>query len=64
MKTDQNGQSTCPPGQERYEEYIIGRKSLVQYDYRTFDGLLFSTVAKSLETARARRDAWLKEQAK
>jgi hypothetical protein len=59
MNTDKNGRSTCPPGQEQYEEYIIGRKGLVQYDYRTPDGKLFSTVAPSLERARSRRDAWL-----
>ncbi len=64
MKTDVKGCSTCPPGQERYEEFYssIARGKRVQYDYRTPDGKLFSTVAKSIETARARRDLWLKEQ--
>jgi len=61
MKTDQNGQSTCPPGQEKYETFVIGNKRLVQYDYRTPDGKLFTTVARTLEAARTRRDAWLDE---
>jgi len=36
--------------------------SKVQYDYRTPDGMLFSCIAKSLNEARAKRDAWLAEQ--
>ena len=63
MKTDINGCSTCPVGRENYEFYTrkIGRKAtrLVQYDYRHTDGELFSCVAKSLDEARERRDAWL-----
>jgi len=65
MKTDVNGCSTCPNGEEQYEGYysMTGFRWRVQYDYRTPNGKLFSCVARSLEEARARRDKWLKEQA-
>ena len=67
MKTDVQGTSKCPPGSEQYEyfNYYGPRRGelRVQYDYRTPEGQLFSCIAKSLEIARARRDAWLKEQA-
>jgi hypothetical protein len=51
----------CPPGEERYEEYYsnaTGTK-FVQYDYRTPEGKLFSTIRKSLEACRRERDLWL-----
>lgn len=64
MKSDINGCSTCMPGCENYESFThrIGRQTLrlVQYDYRTPDGELFSCVAPSLANARALRDNWLK----
>jgi len=65
MKTDVNGCSTCPPGEEQYEDYYsaIFRGWRVQYDYRTLEGKLFSCVAKSLVEARIRRDEWLQVQA-
>lgn len=63
MKSDVNGCSTCPKGVEQYESYIsqVGRKTyeMVQYDYRTEDGELFSCCAPSLDEARRRRDVWL-----
>ncbi len=64
MKSDINGCSTCARGQEQYEEYFssIHRAMRVQYDYRAPDGKLFACVAKTLEDARARRDAWLEKQ--
>ena len=64
MKSDRNGCSTCPPGEEQYEEYYseISRRWLVQYDYRRPDGELFGCVAPTLEICRERRDAWLKEE--
>lgn len=50
----------CKPGQEQHETYkSAAGKLAVQYDYRTKDGELFSTVAPDLQTARARLDAWL-----
>jgi hypothetical protein len=64
MKTDINGCSTTARGQEQYEEYYssIAREYRIQYDYRTPEGKLFSCVAKTLEAARAKRDAWLEKQ--
>lgn len=61
MKTDRNGCSTCPRGAEQYEDYYSrdSEQWMVQYDYRALDGKLFSTVAKTLEIARERRDQWL-----
>lgn len=63
MKSDVNGCSTCPIGQEHYEKFSarVGRKviSHYQYDYRHTDGQLFSTVADTLEKARKKRDEWL-----
>ena len=54
---------TCKPGQEQYEEYFsaISRKTMVQYDFRSSDGKLFTCVAPTLEQARQKRDAWLKD---
>lgn len=67
MNSDLNGCSTCPPGIEQFEYFsftLPNRKNVqrVQYDYRTKGGKLFSCVAKSLNEARAKRDAWLFEQ--
>ena len=59
MKSDVNGCSTCPKGQEQYEEFTMGRKKYVQYDYRTEDGELFSCVKVSLSKCRFARDMWL-----
>ena len=63
MKSDVNGCSTCPIGQEQYERYAttVGsmRKRMVQYDYRHTDGDLFSTVASTIDEARKKRDEWL-----
>ena len=62
---DEHGCSLASNGEERYDEYYsaIMRGKRIQYDYRTRDGKLFSCVAKSLEDARARRDAWITRQA-
>ena len=59
-----NGVSTCTEaGTEKYERFQSGigrrRRTLVQYDYRHTDGELFSTVAKTLDECRRRRDEWL-----
>lgn len=59
------------PGKEQFEDFILTRHltrdrkeaKRVQYDYRTPAGELFSCVAKTLDEARARRDAWLAEKA-
>lgn len=64
MKTDVKGCSTCPRGQEQYEEYEVtfgrGRGTTrFSYDYRTADGELFATDEKTLEECRRKRDEWL-----
>lgn len=61
MKTDRGGCSTCPAGQEWHETFYsdILKGQRVQYDYRTPDGKLFSCIARSLEQAREKRNAWL-----
>jgi hypothetical protein len=63
MKTDIDGQSTTEAGQEQYEQFysVALRRQLVQYDYRTMGGELFSCVTGSLEKARAKRDRWLND---
>lgn len=64
MKTDRNGCSTTSPGEEHWEEFYssVSRQEMVQYDYRTTWGKLFSCVAKTLDAARRKRDAWLKKE--
>ena len=62
---NKNGVSmTQEPGQEKYVTFIAGAfrgTEYFQYDYRHTDGELFSTVAKTLEECRKRRDKWLNE---
>jgi hypothetical protein len=63
MKTDVNGCSTCPIGQEQYEKIKLPsnkRINGVQYDYRHTDGELFSTIAINLFVARQKKDNWLR----
>jgi predicted transcriptional regulator len=59
MKTDARGCSTCPAGSERWEEFEAGGRVWVQYDYRTPEGRLFACIARTVEEARQKRDAWL-----
>lgn len=65
MKTNSinnNGCSVCATGKENYTTFIAGAfrgTEYYQYDYRHTDGELFSTVAKSLEECRKRRNEWL-----
>ncbi len=65
MKTNSinnNGCSVCEQVKENYTTFIAGAfrgTEYYQYDYRPTDGELFSTVAKSLEECRKRRDEWL-----
>lgn len=51
------------PGHDQYEPYWSAphRDICIQYDYRTRDGRLFSCIAKDLQRACAKRDAWLIE---
>lgn len=50
------------PGHESYSEVIPAPPGLpyVQYDYRTHDGILFSTVAETLDQAQNQLHYWLK----
>ena len=64
MESDVQGCSTCPPGQEQWEEHELklfsgGVYLSVHYIYQTPAGELYSCVAPTLEKARARRDKWL-----
>ena len=60
---DNRGCSVCPARSENYEIFTTRlrgeRVKRVQYDYRTPDGELFTTVASSLTECRHRRDEWL-----
>lgn len=64
---NKNGVSiTQTPGEEKYIECCLGAfrgQIYIQYDYHHTNGKLFSTVAKTLEICRQRRDEWLKNQA-
>ncbi|GHT21402.1 hypothetical protein FACS189430_01390 [Bacteroidia bacterium] len=59
-----NGCSVCEKGKENYTKCSLSvykGKTFYQYDYRHTDGELFSTLAKSLEECRERRDKWLQK---
>ena len=69
MAMTENGISTTTkPGQEQYEYFKTPKRpgkpgqKRVQYDFRHKAYGLFSCVAKTLEEARAKRDAWVDEQ--
>ena len=60
MKSDKNGCSNCPAGQESYEIFSLRGKKYCQYDYRTDDGLrLFSCAKSTLKKCREARDKFL-----
>ncbi len=59
-----NGVSTCTEaGTEKYERFLTGigrrKRTLVQYDYRSEDGGLFSCIKPTLDECRTERDKWL-----
>ncbi|WOG09728.1 DUF3873 domain-containing protein [Bacteroides caccae] len=60
---NKNGVSiTQIPGEEKYVKCCLGAfrgQIYYQYDYRHTDGELFSTVAKTLDECRRRRDEWV-----
>ena len=62
---NKNGVSiTRTPGEEKFVKCRLGAfrgQMYYQYDYRHFDGELFSTVAKTLAECRQRRDKWLEK---
>lgn len=50
------------PGEEKFVKCSLGAfrgQIYFQYDYRHTDGELFSTVAKTLDECRRRRDEWV-----
>ena len=50
------------PGEEKYVKFCLGAfggQIYFQYDSRHTDGELFSTVAKTLDECRRRRDEWI-----
>lgn len=56
------GCSTCEPGEEAIQIYaskLDGTRRV--YEFRTIDGCLFACIASDLESARQRRDQWLRE---
>lgn len=60
----ENGVSTCrKAGSEQFEKFQTGfgrrKRTLVQYDYRAYDGELFSCVAPTLEECRRKCNGWL-----
>ena len=63
---NKNGVSiTQTPGEEKYLQCCFGAfrgQIFYQYDYRHFNGNLFSTLAKTVEECRRQRDEWLKAQ--
>lgn len=60
---DEQGCSICPPGEEKWEEFYsrILKKNLIQYDYRTPEGKLFTIITPTLHEARGKRDRWLEK---
>ena len=60
---NKNGVSiTQTPGEEKFVKCCLGAfrgQIYYQYDYRHTDGELFSTVAKTLDECRRRRDEWI-----
>ena len=62
---NRNGVSiTQTPGEEKFVKYCLGAfwgQIYFQYDYRHTDGELFSTVAKTLDECRRRRDEWIEK---
>lgn len=60
---NENGVSiTRTPGEENFVKCCLSafkRQTFYQYDYCHTDGELFSTVAKTLDEYRRRRDGWI-----
>lgn len=60
---NKNGVSiTRTPGEEKFVKCSLGAfkgQTFYQYDYRHMDGELFSTLAKTLDECRRRRDEWI-----
>lgn len=50
--------STCLEGEEQYEAFLVRASVYYHYDYRAPDGVLFSTIAPTLEECRKRKKEW------
>lgn len=65
---NKNGVSiTQTLGEEKYLQCCLGAfrgQTYYQYDYRHTDNELFSTVAKTLDECRKRRDEWIAKKEK
>lgn len=65
---NKNGVSiTQTSGEEKYVKCCLGAfrgQIYYQYDYRHKDNELFSTVAKTLDECRKRRDEWIAKKEK
>ena len=65
---NKNGVSiTQTPGEEKYVKCCLGAfrgQIYFQYDYRHTDNELFSTLAKTLDECRKRRDEWMAKKEK
>jgi hypothetical protein len=69
MKSTENsinrsGCSVCQKGEEKYTRFCTDAyrgKVYYQYDYRHKDNELFSTISRTLDECREKRDKWLKQ---
>jgi hypothetical protein len=69
MKSTENsinrgGCSVCQKGEEKYTTFCAGTfrgTVYYHYDYRHKDGELFSTIGRTLEECREKRDKWLQK---
>lgn len=61
---NENGCSICAAGEEKHEPFVTrlgGKKvKMIQYDYRTKEGALFSCVGATYEKCVEKRNLWLK----
>lgn len=61
MTTDNTGTAVTDNGMEQWQTFrsSVTHRRMVQYNFCTTSGKLFSCVARSLEKARIKRDVWL-----
>lgn len=64
MKSDINGCSTCPKGEERYERFIHRGLSYYQYEFRSKNGELFTCVKPTYDKCKEELNKWLMEDTK
>jgi hypothetical protein len=63
MRTDKQGCSTCQPGREQWESFYVNpgtirERLMIQYEYRSPEGALFTTVQSTLAKCIALKDEW------